>query len=662
MTTTDTLPAPGPGTHGQVVVLEARAGAARRAALDAWCAAARADGATAWSLSCDVARRGIWSGLNDWMESLLPALEAGAPDLVRKHDREITAVLPELKRRLRLRHPTLTETAEHDEAVRNFALDRAYRLPHGVIDLLAAWQARAGGGPWAVAADAYDRAGALTARFLRELMRRRCAALRLTLVVAVDPGAGDEAAAGFAAAGVPVRRAAADVPADAPEPEASPAEMTRRAMELESRVGDDMLEAEIHIHELIRLWTASEHPRRALAWHGAAVGLYNHLGYYEDALRHADPVEASLPEFRRQDHFHGRQNLVGNLCNSFIPVGQVDRALRLVETEVLAKVDDPEERARALYKLSMIWARHHPSRDLERGEAYLREGLRELDRATAADGDPRHFLRVFLNNGLAFILHRKGRPREAVALTHEGSATLDAHLPADRHRLHRSVLLYNAAQVYAGTGAHGAALDAFSAAMEMDPGYSEYYNERGNVYFEMGRLAEAERDYLAAIECSAPYCEVWVNLGQCYRAMGRPADADRAFGRALDLDPSRHLAWIGRAQARAELGDAAGAVADYDAAIALDDGQPLVFANRAVQRYVGGDAEGALDDLDRAIALAPAEAALFRNRAVAHRSLDRRGAEAADLRTYLRLAPHAPDAGEVRGRLHELASAPVGAA
>ncbi len=647
------LPAYTPETAGTVLVLEARRGAARRAALQAWADGARSGGATSWAVSCDVTAGGIWGGLNDWIEDLLPRVRAEAPELVTKHDRELTAALPRLKREVKVRHLTLTETAEADEAVRNFALDRAYRLPHGLIDLLASWHPRSGGGRWAVAADDFDSSGALTAYFFRELMRRRGTALGITLIVAVEPGRGDETASSFPR-GVTVRRASMELAPDAPE-EWSPAEMTRRAHELEVKVGSDMVEAEIHLHELIRMYERSETPRRAIAWHGAGVGLYNHLGYYEDAVRHADVVEGSLADYRRDEHFYGRQNLVGNLCNSYIPVGQIERALRLVENEVMAKVDDPEERARGYYKLAMIWARHHPSKDLAKGERFLAEGLAELDRASAVDGDPRYFLRVFLNNGLAFIRHRQGRPQEAIELTHEGSSTLDENLSPESHRLHRSVLLYNSGQVYAATGAHQLALDSFTAAMEMDPGYSEYYNERGTVLFDTGRLAEAEKDYLDAIECSPPYPEVWVNLGQCYRQMGRPQDAIRCYSVALDLDPSRHIAWASRAQMKEALGDAAGAIADYDAAIEVDPKHPFVYGNRAVQRYVSGDLPGALQDLDRGLALAPDAPVLLRNRSVAHKELGNRREEAADLAAYLRAAPDAPDAREVRARLAELA-------
>ncbi|MDB4948826.1 MAG: Tetratricopeptide 2 repeat protein, partial [Gemmatimonadetes bacterium] len=198
MPTQDRLPTHFRELAGAVVVLEAAAGAARRAALDAWADAARADGAEAWVVSCGVSRSGIWGGLNTWLEDLLPRLRAGAPDLVTRHDRELTAALPRLKREIAVRHLTLTETAQDDEAVRNFALDRAYRIPQGLIDMLEAWHRTSGAGRWVVACDEFDTAGALTARFFRELVRRRGKALELTLLVAAAPAAGGAVAAGFA--------------------------------------------------------------------------------------------------------------------------------------------------------------------------------------------------------------------------------------------------------------------------------------------------------------------------------------------------------------------------------------------------------------------------------------------------------------------------------
>ena len=113
-----------------------------------------------------------------------------------------------------------------------------------------------------------------------------------------------------------------------------------------------------------------------------------------------------------------------------------------------------------------------------------------------------------------------GRHEQAVELCRSGITRLNAHLSADKHRLHRSILVYNIAQVYTATGAYAEALEHYQSVMAMDPNYSEYYNDRGNLLLRLGRLEEARSDYLKAMELSPPYFEVLTNLGQCYRRMG----------------------------------------------------------------------------------------------------------------------------------------------
>jgi tetratricopeptide (TPR) repeat protein len=222
----------------------------------------------------------------------------------------------------------------------------------------------------------------------------------------------------------------------------------------------------------------------------------------------------------------------------------------------------------------------------------------------------------------------------------------------------RSVLLFNIAQVHAQIGPYEDAIDYFGQAMAMDPNYSEYYNDRGAVYFKMGLLEHAERDYLAAIELSPPYPEVWTNLGQCYRAMDRMDDAVRAYTRALDLDPNSTLALVGRADAQFALDHAElAALADYDRALTIEPKQPLVLASRAIVHYECGRCWQAAADLDLAVELAPELAELYHNRAVALRELGRRDDAARDLRTYLELRPDAADRGEVQESLSALARA-----
>jgi tetratricopeptide (TPR) repeat protein len=305
------------------------------------------------------------------------------------------------------------------------------------------------------------------------------------------------------------------------------------------------------------------------------------------------------------DDEHLRWFIVFKLLNSQIALGDVQASLKLAEEEGLKLVEHhPEWRIQLFYLMAMLYARFQKPRDLVKGEEYLERGLAAIEEANLPEGE-RHFHFVFNRNGLAMIRNFEGRHEEAIELCRSGFARLNAHLGAEQHRLHRSILLYNIAQVYAATRSYTEAIEYYSVAIAMDSNYSEYYNERGNILLHLGRLEEARADYLRAIELSPPYFEVFTNLGQCHRRMGAMAYAIESYSRALDLEPDHLLALLGRAKAHEELGHVEAAIADYTAALAHDSMQWEVVASRGVMYYEGGDLDASLADFDRAIELKP---------------------------------------------------------
>jgi tetratricopeptide (TPR) repeat protein len=563
--------------------------------------------------------------VNDWIGALLPALEAEAPELVVQHDHELAQVIPDLRRRMPLRFVPLTESSVNDEAVRNYPADRATRVVHGLIDLLSAWHGRSGGERWAVACDAFDRRGAIGGEFFRHLVRRRGHALGLALVAAVEPGEGDRAAVELA----PFARVTRVRLKLAPDPagEIDPAEAARRAAELETWARQDTLDIREQGHEAAWLWEAAGRPDRAAEWHALLMGLLTQMGFYADALRHADVVRAHLDALDRAGFAFSRASLVNKLQVLHITAGHPEQALEIIRTEGLERLQDPADRARMLYQMAMLHGRFLPARDMAAAERCLDEAMAELERAEV-DAEARAFLTGFLLNGLAYLRFRQGNAAQAIELSHGNSERLEQSLPAGRHRLHRSVLLYNAGQVYAQTGALDEAIRHFTLAMEMDPYYSEYYNDRGNLYLKQGRLAEAEADYRRAIEFSPPYPEVWYNLGQCLWRQGRAAEAEAAWERAVDLDPARPEPWAGLGRARHARGEAGPALAAYDAAVGADPANALLRATRAAVRLDAGRVAEAAEDLDRAVELAPDNPALRRNRALVHEALARRAGPA----------------------------------
>ncbi len=305
------------------------------------------------------------------------------------------------------------------------------------------------------------------------------------------------------------------------------------------------------------------------------------------------------------------------------------------------------------YSLAMLNARFMKNPDFGLAERYLDRALDETRRASVRDVE-KHFLQVFILNGLAFIRHRQARHEEAIRICREGFEHLQRHLGADEHRLHRSVLLYNIAQVNSATRTFEDALRNYSAAIEMDPNYSEYYNERGSVYLKMGRLDEALDDYARAIQTSPPYPEVWINCGQAYRLQGRWEAARDAYARALDLNPQSALAFLGRAQAHDALGASDAALADYTAALRLEPHQPLALANRATLLYERGRHDECLADLDAALELDPDNADLHLNHAIVAADLGQTEVAARDLERCIALATQAETRADAEARLASL--------
>jgi len=643
---------------GETLILKASRGSARREILTDWLDARGAEGCQCFLLNTDGRTRGVWTGVNELLRKLLPQIQEECPDLLERHDYELTIILPELRDELVQIKLNLTDTAPGSEKVRRYAMDRAYRYLHGVIDLLESWSRHAGWSRLALALDGFDGASALVSRFFVELMRRKGERLDIVMLAAVSEGV-EAIAERFAQHG-PVSHMRLDLPADR-DIVLDPSAHTRRARELEEEARGNLSRLDELVAPLIHHWTESDEPHERYKWEAMALGLYNHYGWYEDAVGYAGSIIDHLDEICGADGFFPnwrltRWNLIGNVFNSLAALDLHDRARDVIERVAMAEIDDKEDRVKIAYILAMLHARFLPEKDLDRSEELISGALKDLEELDF-EVERRAFLKTFLSNGLAYIRHKQGRPQEAIDLCREGFERLRKYLQGDRHMLHRTVLVYNIAQVHTATGNLDDALTGYTAAIEMDPNYSEYYNERGIVYLQMGRLDEAEADLLEAIELSPPYTEVWTNLGQVYRKQGRFEDAFRCFDRALDLKPDEPDCLVLRAQMHERLGRPEAALDDYDASLALSPEQPLVLANRAVLHYEGGRLELALKDLDVAVGLEPDNPGLYRNRAVALEDLGHPDRAVADLERYLKLLPQAPDRSDVQQRLSRLVAA-----
>jgi len=609
-------------------------------------------------VSCNFEKAGVWAGVGGFFDPIFSAIASERPDLIEKHTFELVHILPRLRRVLTVRNPTLTDLASNDEKVRNYAADRAFRIVHGLIDLVASWKSHVDPlSPWMIACDDFDRAGVVDSQFFRELIRRRGKTLHISLILAVSPGNGVSTAIAFSP------YAQTEV-LDVSLPETAPvcldiqtAAQTAEQRELE--IGNDTVLKQIHLPSLIQLWTWAERPDKVIRWRYFGLSFYCNLGFYADAMRYGNGLlEEAAKHMPQDDHLRWwiiikTLNANTGMLDADAGLDLAERAQRLAEEETAHLIGTVPVawKIQLLYLTAMLYARYKQPRDLLKGEEYLNMGYQVIQTADIPEGE-RHFQSVFNRNGLAMIRSFQGRSQEALDLCMDGIQKLDAYLTADQHRLHRSILNYNIAQVYVAIGRLEEALRYFHVAMEMDPNYSEYYNERGNVYLRLGRQEEARSDYLRAIELSPPYHEVFTNLGQCCRKLGRFAEAVEAYSRALDLEPNDSLALVGRANAY-ELSDNPGAaIADYTAALEHDSKQWEVLANRGALHYEAKDHLASLSDFDRAIELCSQEPNLYFNRSMVLAELGRHGESARDLQMALAFCPVGAMREEIEACLH----------
>jgi len=635
---------------GRILIVEAAAGRNRRR----WVAnrlqqEAAPLGARTFLVSCDFESGGPWAGVSQLFANLLPEMQANRPELIEHHDVELTNILPQIRRSLKPRNASLTDVAPEHERTRNYPADRAFRSVHGLIDLLDSWKSGASADQvWIIACDDYDKAGTMSSFFFRELMRRRSERLRLRLLVGVDCRKG-EAARDSLSVVMPTEMIVLDLPAG-PDTVEDSATAARLASELEERIGGDDVETQIHLPELIRLWRLAGRSDKVF-WHRyLGLDTYNNLGLYSDALRYGDGLLELAAQHSLGDETW-RWAILLKLIMSHIGLQHVETAMKLAEEEGLKLVEHhPDWGIELYYAMAMFYARYRKPRDLVKGEEYLERGLAAIAQANLSEIEFQ-FSYVYNRNGLAMIRNSQGRHQEAIDLCRRGIARLNAHLGPAQHRLHRSVLVYNIAQVYAALGSHNEAIEHYSAAIAKDPNYSEYYNDRGNAFLQLGRLEEACADYLKAIELSPPYYEVFTNLGQCYRRMDAMAEAIEWYSRAIDIEPGHVLALLGRAKAHEELGHVTEAISDYTAVLARDPELWEAVASRGVMHYEAGNLHASLADFDRAIELRPGQGDLYQNRATVLTDLGRYHEAAIDLQASLLLDPSEEDRRVLEARL-----------
>lgn len=577
-----------------------------------------------YELDTSFANHGVWAGVSNLVEqAYLYYAAQGRQDVLDEHNYALYMMLPQHRDTIGLKYACLTDTASMTEKTRNFPLDRAYRLINGAVGLIRAWKAEVGADEqWALLIRNFHGAGHLASRFVTELARRLTIGSRITVCIEL-PTAPDTVALPLAASGLALAPETGFLPLIrlAPQDDAPP---VAEGLTYEDLYGAGMAEWERLYIPLLRYYRNRGDGLNTARVAMRALCVHNHYGFYYEASTFVDTVLPWLEQLVGGDEA-ARWDYIGNIFQGLVTTGQEQRALEVVEKYALPCLTQHVLQAKLHYLLAMVHLRYLKEQDVPLSHRHIELALHHLQLAEGDIPDEQFaFLNVFINNGLAFVRVRQGRPEDALMLCQQGFLYLTDMLGDHVHKLHRSVLLYNSAQVLSALGQQEDALHYYYRSMEMDPYYSEYYNESGNILQRLGRHDEALAMYSLAARYSAPYAEVYFNKGTCHAQLGQWEAAVACLRTSLELNPQQPEACLLLGEAFDMLGRRQEAQAAYSAAIELDPRHVAARVNRAVNHYAHGDLPAALADMDRVLELEPMVASHYANRAEIYKALQLR--------------------------------------
>jgi tetratricopeptide (TPR) repeat protein len=657
------------------------------------------------TVGCHRRLRGPYTGAGSLVRALVPAVYERWPELVRAHAIEILSMAPELKDRIGAAPETLTSLAVPEERTRIYAAVRTRRLAHGLVEFLHSYASLRGCGPLGLCFTDVDEADHTDQEFLAILLRR---SQGLPITVTVGSRGGDltdELASALAryatrlaspdeATGVRATRdqdqllnayITSDGTSDDPDELAA-----HQAADpaLRARLHDERAELLLRDGDWsLRLGAVPYHLEHGNDPAGAggdalyeAVYYAAGFGFWHAVLDFARRARAVVDPEQADRYW----DFSGKMSSALALLGRTREAEKLY-LEVRARYALPMAQMFTGYATAMLYTRLHPAelRDHQLAKSYLMNTITLA--SLLPDPEERTFHSVFQRNGMALVEMHLGNLSEALHLVDSGLKRLDAELPADRHRLHRSVLVHNRGRVFAAMGRLPEALADMATVIGLDPNYPDYYFDRADLLQKRGEDSAALADYDTAIALSPPFWEVHFNRADLLAKTGDAEGAIADLRRVVELEPAELDARVNligllletgqakavepllreglrlapddgrllqvRGQLAWDAGSTEAARQDFDLALESDPGCVPALASRAALAFDSGDLEAALQDLSRAVELEPGNPDLRYNRAYVHQAAELWQAAVDDYTLALRL-PGA-DTAELLGQRAE---------
>jgi tetratricopeptide (TPR) repeat protein len=145
-----------------------------------------------------------------------------------------------------------------------------------------------------------------------------------------------------------------------------------------------------------------------------------------------------------------------------------------------------------------------------------------------------------------------------------------------------------------------AAYKDFIWAAYLDPSLVYAHEFQGDALVGVGDMSAAIQAYTAAIDLYFQDRGPYLKRGRVFRGIGQYDQALIDFSQAITIDPNKHMGYIERAQTLLIAGRAAAAVDDFSAAAELIPDDGTVYEKRSRARLAAGQNDAACEDLELA--------------------------------------------------------------
>src|SRR5437588_5620527 len=167
------------------------------------------------------------------------------------------------------------------------------------------------------------------------------------------------------------------------------------------------------------------------------------------------------------------------------------------------------------------------------------------------------------------------------------------------------------------------ALQAYERAIQLDPGFAEAHDARGDALFCLNRSQEALAAYERAIQLDARYAHAYEGKGSLLYDLKHYHEALEAYEQAIHLDPTSASAYNGKGDALYYLKRYLEALLAYERAIQLDPSYVTAYNGKSWTLWQLKRFEEALIAYEQAIRLDPTSASAYNGKGNALYDLNR---------------------------------------